>query len=103
MAAGGEAGGELGQMLGALGITSADMRFAVMLLVATARQRRETVAIIGPGGGTAHGVEPLPTADTVRQLNQRLTSLEQRLESFEQRVRETNEKLDRVLTALGSG
>jgi hypothetical protein len=39
--------------------------------------------------------QPLPNAEDIRQLAQRL-------ERVESRLQETNDKLDKVLTALGS-
>ncbi|MCY1018250.1 hypothetical protein [Pyxidicoccus sp. MSG2] len=83
----------LAQQLAALGIKPEDVQAAVMLLVATARGQTETLVRQGNGGILASSVDPLPSAEKVRKLDERLASVELRL-------KETNEKLDRVLAAL---
>ncbi len=83
----------LAQQLAALGIKPEDVQAAVMLLVATARGQTETLVRRGSGGILASSVEPLPSAQKVRELNERLASVELQLS-------ETNEKLGRVLAAL---
>lgn len=86
----------LHQLLEGSKITVDDARAAVALLAATATGQPEAVYRHMAGGGVAIGtVTPLPNADHVR-------SLTERLERVETRLQETNEKLDKVLAALGA-
>lgn len=83
----------LAQQLAALGIKPEDVQAAVVLLAVTARRERGTLVRESNSGILASSVDPLPSAEKVRELDERLASVELRL-------KETNEKLDRVLAAL---
>jgi hypothetical protein len=84
---------ELVRQLAVLGIKPEDLQAAVMLLAATARGQRDTLVRESNSGILASSVDPLPSAEKVRELDERLASVELRL-------KETNEKLDRVLATL---
>ncbi|MFP2905952.1 hypothetical protein ACLESD_13020 [Pyxidicoccus sp. 3LFB2] len=86
---------ELQRLLKGTEITVADVRTAVAVLAATARGKTgHAVSQAGAGVGIS-APAPLASGEDVQQLAQRLDSVEARRQ-------ETNEKLDKVLVALGS-
>ena len=85
--------GEVERVLSALDISAEDVQAVVKLLVATAHGREEFLARRVQGGMTGSTVKPLPTAETVLLLAQRMDGLEQTMKGV-------SERLDKVLAAL---
>jgi len=85
---------ELERQLAGWRITPSDVRMAMKLLAASARRQSESLVDAGPVGTRVYDIHPLPTDATVQNLVERMASVDLQL-------KETSEKLDRVLAALG--